>query len=95
MKLIKILFALTIILLSVGLSLLNPDIISFNYILGAVELPVSVLMLSAFALGLLVGCIMLLIAIGRVKLQLSKSQKALKLAKQELEKLRIMPIKSP
>lgn len=95
MKLIKILFALAIILLSVGLSLLNPDIISFNYILGAVELPVSVLMLSAFALGLLVGCIMLLIAIGRVKLQLSKSQKALNLAKQELEKLRIMPIKSP
>ncbi len=94
MKFIKIFFALTIILLSVGLSLLNPEIIEINYILGSAQLPVSVLLILAFGLGLLVGCLLLLLAIGRVKLQLGRSERALKLAKQELEKLRIMPIKN-
>ncbi len=79
--------------IGVTFALLNAAPVSFHYYLGAKEIPLSILLVLSFVLGLLIAFIVMSISILRLKAQKRGLNKRLKLADKEIDNLRSLPVK--
>lgn len=93
MKVVSYLIVLLLLILGVTFALLNATSVSIHYYLGVAQLPLSLLLLISFALGLIVALIVMGIIVLRLKAKNLGLKRRLTLAEKEIENLRIMPIK--
>ncbi|WP_116964731.1 lipopolysaccharide assembly protein LapA domain-containing protein [Fastidiosibacter lacustris] len=72
MHLIGYLLLIIIFLIVCALAVLNAQQVTFNYLLGSLNLPLILLLLIVFVSGLIIG--MLLILLSRIKCKVNKAQ---------------------
>jgi len=91
-RIVTYLLLLIIILIGITFAVLNPTIVTLNYYIGQKTSPLSLLMVSVFALGcfsgLLVGGWLLL----KVKIKNYQLKQRLKVAEKEVQNLRAIPL---
>jgi lipopolysaccharide assembly protein A len=93
MRIISFAFLLLIMLFGITFAALNSTPVMFNYYLGAKQLPLSLLLVFIFGIGILTGFIFLLFPILRLKSENIRLKSRLKIADQEIANLRTIPLK--
>ena len=87
--------AIFIIIFSIGaaFSAINLNPITINYYLGSVAIPLSIMVILSLVAGIIIGAIAIYITSLRLRYENSRLQKKLFLSEQEVNSLRILPIK--
>lgn len=93
MRIISFIFLLLIMLFGLTFAALNSTAVAFNYYLGTKQIPLSLLLVFAFGIGIVVGFIFTLFPILRLKRDNLRLKARLKIADQEIANLRSIPIK--
>lgn len=92
MRILSYLFLLIIVLLGITFATLNSGIVTLNYYIGHKTLPLSMLLVSVFATGCLLGLLVGLSIIIRLKLKAYRLRQRLKVAEKEVANLRAIPL---
>lgn len=94
-QLIKKILYISLFVVTLVIALLfivkNYQILEFNYILGVIELPLSMLMLIGFIFGLVIGILAMLPMIFRLKHTQNRLKKQIRINEKEITNLRVMP----
>ncbi|HEY5702060.1 MAG TPA: LapA family protein [Gammaproteobacteria bacterium] len=94
-QLIKKILYISLFVVTLVIALLffvkNYQVLEFNYILGVIELPLSMLMLIGFILGLVIGILAMLPMIFRLKHTQNRLKKQIRINEKEITNLRVMP----
>ena len=93
MRIISYLFLFIIILLGVTFATLNSQVVILNYYIGHHPLPLSLLLVSVFAIGCLLGVLVTVWLLIKTKIQNRHLRKKLKLVEKEVENLRAIPLR--
>lgn len=92
MRLLSYIFLLIIIVLGVSFATLNSGVVTLHYYLGHKTMPLSLLLVSVFIIGCLLGVLVALGIIIKLKLKNYKTRQRLKLAEKEVANLRAIPL---
>lgn len=93
MKIFGYLVFLLIILIGISFAIMNSSPVAVNYYVGIKQLPLSLLLMFTFGIGLIIGFLILLVSLIRLRTNLRRAKKKLRIAEQEIKNLRTMPIK--
>ena len=93
MRLIRLILFLLVMLAGVALAVMNADLVNLNYYFGSRELPLSVLLVAAVFVGAILGMVAGLGGMMRVKRENADLRKQARLASEEVNNLRSLPIK--
>lgn len=93
MRLIRLILFLLVMLAGVALAVMNADLVNLNYYFGSRELPLSVLLVGAVFVGAILGMVAGLGGMMRVKRENADLRKQARLASEEVNNLRSLPIK--
>jgi putative membrane protein len=94
MKILMLIVYLGIVFLGVSFAMLNSDIMQLNLYWKQIKLPTSVLSALVFSGGIFTGCILMLSKQLKLKFEIRKLRNQLQLAEQEVNNLRVIPIKN-
>lgn len=92
----QILYAcLFIIVLIAGLIFFvkNSQPLEFNYVIGTISLPLSLLLLLVFIVGIIFGWVSMLPLLLRQRRRIGRLEKQARLVEKEVNNLRVMPVK--
>ena len=92
MRIITYLLILIIMLLGVTFAVLNSAAVTINYYLGQKTLPLSLLLVSIFGIGCLVGLTVGGWLVMKIKLRNYNLKQRLKMAEKEIQNLRAIPL---
>ena len=86
---------LVLLVLVAGLSfgVLNAGAVPLDYYWGRAEVPLSLALAVAFALGVALGMLGCLSVVVRQRREVARLRKAVRVAEQEVENLRTLPIR--
>ena len=86
---------LFIIVLIAGLVffLKNSQELEFNYVIGTISLPLSLLILLVLLAGVILGWLSMLPLLLRQRRRIGKLEKQARLVEKEVNNLRVMPVK--
>lgn len=70
MRILSLLFTLFMVLVGVSFAIINANSVTMNYYIGELTLPLSMLLIFTFTLGVLVGVLAMLPKIFNLKRQL-------------------------
>ncbi len=93
MRLISVIFYLCLMLFGVSFAALNAGPVTLNLYFKTLGMPISVLCITAFALGVLIG---IMIFLGRylgLKSKYRKAKHQLQVTEREIKNLREIPLK--
>ncbi|MGD9153705.1 MAG: LapA family protein [Gammaproteobacteria bacterium] len=93
MKIFGYLISLIIIILGISFAIKNAAPVTVYYYTGTKQLPLSLLLMFTFGIGLIIGFSALLISLIRLRTNLGRTKRKLRVAEQEINNLRTMPIK--
>lgn len=92
MRLFSILFLLIIIIFGLTFAVLNANPVSFNYYLGTRQISLSLLLIYALGIGIILGFLVSLGPLWRLKKNNLHLKGRIKEAEKEIENLRTLPI---
>lgn len=92
-NLIKLLVALVVLTLGAGFASLNDEQVVLNYYFGSLEAPLSLVILGALGMGLLLGFVAGLTLWAGARRELSSLRRSARLAQEEINNLRAIPLK--
>jgi len=93
LTLIKVLLLLLVLVVAAFFASLNPGEVMLHYYFGSIELPLAILLVATLGVGLLLG---LFVGFGlflRAKRDQVRLQRKARLAEQEVNNLRAIPLK--
>ncbi len=93
MKIIGYLLILILLIFGITFALLNAVPVTFHYYLGEKQLPLSLLLVMSFGVGLVLTFFVMSISILKLKAERRGLKKKIKVAEQELNNLRSLPVK--
>ncbi len=93
MRLIRLILFLLVMLVGAVLAVMNADLVNLNYYFGSRELPLSVLLVGAVFVGAVLGMVAGLGGMMRVKRENANLRRQARLASEEVNNLRSLPIK--
>lgn len=93
MRLIRLILFLLVTLAGVALAVMNAEPVNLNYYFGSRELPLSVLLVGAVFVGAILGMVAGLGGMMRVKRENADLRRQARLASEEVNNLRSLPIK--
>ena len=93
MKYIAYMFWLLIVVVATTFSSLNSHAVELNYYFGTISLSLSLLLLMALCLGLVLGAIMVLPNLIKVKCSHRKLRSQIQQNELEIKNLRTFPLK--
>ena len=93
MRLIRLILFLLVMLVGAVLAVMNADLVNLNYYFGSRELPLSVLLVGAVFVGAVLGMVAGLGGMMRVKRENADLRRQARLASEEVNNLRSLPIK--
>ena len=92
-RIARLILVLAVLLFGLAFHLKNNQLIMLDYYVGAIELPVSLVVVLILILGALLGVLASLPIIIKLKQQKLKLEKQIKNSEKEINNLRVMPIK--
>jgi putative membrane protein len=92
LRIFSVILVLLIVLLGVTFSTLNAQSVDFNYYINTRTLPLSVLLAGTFAVGCLIGILVCVWMLVKIKVKNFQLSQRLKLAEKEIENLRAIPL---
>ncbi len=93
LRIVRFVLFLIVLIVSLGLALLNAELIQIDYYFGRWEVPLSLTLVITVAAGALFGVISCLGIIFRLKREVSHLRKTVKLSETEIMNLRFIPLK--
>ena len=93
MRFIKLILVLMVMILGAAFTLMNADTVVVNYYFGSRELPLSVVMVGVLCVGVLLGLFGNFGRLIRLKRENAELRKREKIASQEVQNLRALPLK--
>jgi putative membrane protein len=93
MKWMIYLIYLFLLIFGVSFSLLNADKVTLNLYLASFTLPLSLLLVLVLVFGVCLGIGLIIFKYWRLKYQYRKLSNQLQLKEQEIQNLRVIPIK--
>lgn len=93
MRFLKIILFIVLMVIGGALASLNAGTVDLNYYFGSITLPLTIVLLGAVALGAFLGVLASLGGIFRLKRKNSELKRKARLAAQEVNNLRAIPIK--
>ena len=93
MRIFFYIILLLVVLFGLTFASLNSTPVVLNYYLGTKQFVLSVLLVIAFGLGIIVGAIFTLFPILKLKRDNRRLRSRIKIAEQEVDNLRSIPIK--
>ena len=87
--------SLFVIVLIAGLAFFvkNSKEVEFNYIIGTITLPLSLLILLSLVAGVILGLLSVTTLLLRQRRRIAKLQQQVQVAEKEVNNLRVMPVK--
>lgn len=84
-----------VLLIGVGITftVLNPQQVTLNYLLGSLQLPLALLVVLMLALGAVLGLLVAGFMLLRLKRENRRLRRGTRLAEQEVANLRSLPVK--
>ena len=92
-RILMLLIAVFVILFGITFHLLNDQRVEFDFFLASGEFYFSVLMVAAFIIGAVLGMVVSLPIIIKLKRKNAKLLKQVTINEKELDNLRVIPIK--
>lgn len=92
MRFLSYILILIIILLGITFAALNHNNVIINYYVGQRDLPLSILLVLSFSSGCIIGLIVAMGVLFKLKLKNYRLQQQLKVAEKEVENLRAIPL---
>lgn len=93
LRIVRFVLFLIILIAGLGFALLNTELVRINYYFGQWEMPLSLTLVIAAAVGALFGVISCLGIVFRLKREVSHLRRTVKLSEKEIMNLRSIPIK--
>ncbi|WP_275096974.1 LapA family protein [Sedimenticola hydrogenitrophicus] len=93
MRFLKLIFILLIMMIGAAFAVMNAEAVRLNYYFGVEELPLSVILVAALALGAILGVLAMLSGSLRLRRENMSLRHKARLARQEVNNLRSIPIK--
>ncbi len=93
MRIIKLIFVLIIILLGASFAVLNANVVQINYYFGTASMPLVLLLLIVFIVGIILGLISLSLYTMKLKHQNAQLSHRASIAEKEIFNLRRIPLK--
>ena len=92
-RIITIVLFITVFSTAAAFSAINANVVSINYYLGVIELPLSVVVIASIVIGIVLGALAIFLTSLRLRYENRRLQKKLEVSTQEINSLRILPIK--
>jgi putative membrane protein len=92
-RLISLLIFLIVLITGAAFTKVNSDPVTLNYYFGSLTLPLSGLVLIALIMGVLLGALAVSLATLRLRYDNRRLKKQAKLAEQEIDSLRVLPLR--
>jgi putative membrane protein len=92
-KIFFLLIFVLIFLISAAFAAFNMNPVSVNYYFGELTLPLSAILVLAMLAGVALGAIVLLLGTLKLRYENRRLQHKLTVSEQEIDSLRILPIK--
>lgn len=92
-RFLKLIFIFIIMVIGAALAVMNAESVQLNYYFGSIQLPLSVILVGAIAAGSVLGLLAALGGFFRLKKQNVELRRQARLASQEVNNLRAIPIK--
>lgn len=93
LNIIKLVIVLAILVLAAGLASLNSTPVTLNYYFGELDTSLPLAMLGALGVGLLLGFLAGLTFWARAKAEAARQRRSARLAQEEVNNLRAIPLK--
>ncbi len=92
-RVLSVVVALVLLGVTIAFSVINAHPVVINYYLGSAELPLALLVVICLILGILIGFLLALGWVLRLRVDLLRTRRQLKTAQKELDNLRTLPVK--
>jgi len=92
MKYFGYIIIIILVLLGITFAVLNSNNVTVHYYAGTQDLPLSLLMALSFAIGIILGLLVMLPKVLRLRFQARRLRKKLIVAEEEINNLRKIPI---
>lgn len=92
-RIITIAIFIIVFVMGAGFSAINTSPVTINYYLGTFTLPLSAIIIIAIILGIIIAALTLSTRVLRLRYENSRLNKKLAVSEQEINSLRILPIK--
>ncbi len=92
-RLLKLILILFVVLIGVVFHLRNDQRIALDYLLGSTEFYFSIWIVTALALGVILGMVSSLPVIIKLKRDNVKLQRQVNVSEKEINNLRVIPVK--
>jgi len=91
-RVIQIVFGLLIIFFGLAFHIKNDGLVTLNFYIPLIEVPLSWVVVAAFSLGAVIGLIVMLNSILRLQREIRRLRKKHEIASKEIVNLRAIPI---
>ncbi|NOQ94031.1 MAG: DUF1049 domain-containing protein [Methylophaga sp.] len=92
-RIVTIAVFITVFAIGAAFSAINTDPIAVNYYLGSIIAPLSVIIVLSIVAGIILGATIIFSSTLRLRYENRRLSKKLKVSEQEIDSLRILPIK--
>jgi len=92
-RIVTITIFITIFAIGAAFSAINTDPVIVNYYLGTFTAPLSVIIVLAIVSGIILGAVIIYSSTLRLRYENRRLHKKLNVSEQEIDSLRILPIK--
>ena len=92
LKLIYAILALALFVITLSFAALNSDPINIDYYIGQVEIPLALLLVAALGVGALLGSLVGLGRVVRVKREMARLRRESRATEEEVRNLRALPL---
>ena len=94
-RIIAIVIFIIVLIAAASFAAVNNAAVTVNYYLGTFSLPLSILMVLTLITGAILGVLALMFGTLRLRYENRRLTKKLAVSEQEINSLRILPIKDP
>lgn len=92
-RLFGFLLLVSLVVLGLSFAVLNAEPVSLNYYFGYRDIPLSMIVVLSLAAGVVIGVLVSMGMILRLKQQAGRLRRQLRTAEKEADQLRILPVK--
>ena len=92
-RILTIAIFITVFALGAAFSTINTAPVAVNYYLGSITAPLSVIIVLSIVAGIILGALIIYTGTLRLRYENRRLQKKINVSEQEIDSLRILPIK--
>lgn len=92
MRIISLILLILLVLLGITFAILNAEVVNIHYYFGRSQMPLSLLLVLTFSLGMLIGLLVSSVFYFRAKRELFRLKSRLRTTEKEIENLRAIPL---